>query len=369
MLKVRLHSLDALRGIAALAVVVWHWQHFFYISHDLPDSFVQEKQPFFAIFKIFYSHGASAVDLFFSLSGFIFFWLYAHSIAERKIRPATFFLLRFSRLYPLHLITLLAVCGGQLAYLGMHDATFVYPNFDIKHLFLNILLLTSVGLESSLSFNGPTWSVSVEVAMYLIFFIVCRLKWNRPATLVFLAIAGALINIYGYQPLGRGCLSFFLGGLVFFTYRSLAKSSREAQSIKVIGLIAGVLWIASILFAYQDWSLAEMPVIWRLSGYFSVLFTFPATILLVALIDKNREHSTQQLSALGNISYSAYLLHFPLQLLMVSVVDSIGISRDFFYSHFSFILYFVILIPLALATFHFFEKPVQRRLRAHWHLG
>jgi peptidoglycan/LPS O-acetylase OafA/YrhL len=67
----RLFALDALRGVAALAVVLWHWQHFFF-QGAMPGSLQAEQQPLYSVFSIFYRHGGDAVALFFSLSGFIF---------------------------------------------------------------------------------------------------------------------------------------------------------------------------------------------------------------------------------------------------------------------------------------------------------
>ncbi|WP_257012247.1 acyltransferase family protein [Pseudomonas moraviensis] len=67
----RLYALDALRGIAALAVVFWHWQHFFF-QGAAPGPLQREDQPLYSLFSLFYRHGGDAVSLFFSLSGFIF---------------------------------------------------------------------------------------------------------------------------------------------------------------------------------------------------------------------------------------------------------------------------------------------------------
>jgi peptidoglycan/LPS O-acetylase OafA/YrhL len=116
----RLHSLDALRGVAALAVVFWHWQHFFFSGTALAAGFNKEAQPFYEVFKIFYQHGALGVYLFFSLSGFIFFWLYATTISTRRLTPSEFFVLRVLAAVPLALGDSTAgcdwtdgVCGNQ----------------------------------------------------------------------------------------------------------------------------------------------------------------------------------------------------------------------------------------------------------------
>ena len=78
-----LYSLDALRGLAALSVVFWHWKHFFF-SGTQQIAFAPEAQPLYAIFRPLYTEGHRAVDLFFCLSGFIFFRLYSERIAAKK---------------------------------------------------------------------------------------------------------------------------------------------------------------------------------------------------------------------------------------------------------------------------------------------
>src|SRR5262245_41246111 len=144
----RLHSLDALRGVAALSVVLWHWQHFFSSGTELAADFAREAQPLYEVFRLFYRYGDMAVDLFFSLSGFIFFWLYAETIAARRLAPREFFVLRFSRLYPLHLVTLLLVAIGQAFYTGINGHGFIYPLNDAWHFTPNLFFLQSVDRKS-----------------------------------------------------------------------------------------------------------------------------------------------------------------------------------------------------------------------------
>jgi peptidoglycan/LPS O-acetylase OafA/YrhL len=120
----RFYSLDILRGIAAIAVVLYHWRHFF--GSNLPHSQKIDvmKMPFADWSSLIYVHGHLAVDLFFCLSGFIFYFLYSKPIVSGNISPSNFFWLRFTRLYPLHLVTLLTVYIGQSAFYYAHGDFF-----------------------------------------------------------------------------------------------------------------------------------------------------------------------------------------------------------------------------------------------------
>ena len=47
-----LYALDFSRGVAALSVVLWHWQHFASISFDESFKFIKESQPLYGLLKI-----------------------------------------------------------------------------------------------------------------------------------------------------------------------------------------------------------------------------------------------------------------------------------------------------------------------------
>lgn len=188
----RNYSLDVLRGLAALSVVLWHWQHFFYVA-GRPVNFRTENQPFFEYLSLFYLHGSLAVELFFSISGFVFFWLYAIPIQEKKEKLASFFIKRFSRLYPLYILTFIVVAFLQIIYFKVNNYYFVYQLNDWYHAALNILMIPAWGFEQGYSFNGPVWSVSIEILMYSMFFMVCKTKTTRILSILISIITGLII--------------------------------------------------------------------------------------------------------------------------------------------------------------------------------
>jgi peptidoglycan/LPS O-acetylase OafA/YrhL len=78
------------------------------------------------------------------------------------------------------------------------------------------------------SFNAPVWSVSVEVALYALFFIGCRFLPVRAWLLIFLAGVGFVVSQSGLgcATIARGTGSFFVGGCMYLAYRAVTASRR-----------------------------------------------------------------------------------------------------------------------------------------------
>ncbi len=92
------------------------------------------------------------------------------------------------------------------------------------------------------------------------------------------------------------------------------------------------------------------------------ILLYPATILALALLETYRGTLGKRFALLGALSYSCYLLHFPLQLVFMEVADKVGLrgrSNAFFYSPVSLLLFFGLLIPLSVCTHRHFERPAQ----------
>jgi peptidoglycan/LPS O-acetylase OafA/YrhL len=72
----------------------------------------------------------------------------------------------------------------------------------------------------------------------------------------------------------------------------------------------------------------------------------------------------ERVAVLGDISYSSYLLHFPLQLLATSVAVLAGLDRAMFLRVPVLAGFFVVLAVLSYASYALFERPAQSLLRA-----
>lgn len=374
----RFYSLDFIRGLAALAVVFWHWQHFFYAGSTFMPYDVQ-AQPFYSLFFLFYETGWLAVDFFFSLSGFIFFWLYAEQIAERRVSAWQFFSLRFSRLYPLHLATFIFVLVAQKWVMASTGDYFVVPFNDAYHAVLNLLMASSWGFEQGPSFNGPVWSVSVEVLMYMLFFIVCLLfRLRLQAVLAMMAI-GLLVMVIS-PIVGRGIFSFFMGGAIFRLYRYLCQQGLVNKVLPIVLGATAALWLGTLIEVKTGWLWSHVqqllsanlpsnlhPLIDKgihgATRFIPIALLFPLTILALALSETYRGHLGRRFSMVGNLTYSSYLLHFPLQLVVFEITRYIGIANSFFYSSLSMIVFFVLLIPICLLSYYYFETPAQKHVR------
>ena len=152
----KLQSLEAFRGIAAIMVVLFHSS--FYVT-NVANSFV--------------AHSDLFVDFFFILSGFVMSYAYVDRINTIPLK--SFLLLRLARLYPLHLFTLLVWVPYILIQIYVYQQGIGSSNPTDKQnlisFFLNLFFLQSLAPSTGAGWNWPSWSVGVEFFTYLLFYI------------------------------------------------------------------------------------------------------------------------------------------------------------------------------------------------------
>jgi peptidoglycan/LPS O-acetylase OafA/YrhL len=347
------------RGLASLAVVLFHFIHFYWL-HGRPAVVDHSVAPLYSLLKPIYEHGGIAVNLFFCLSGFVFFWLYEREIREQRMSPIKFGWLRFSRLYPLHLATLFMVLVLQATFTATNGQPFVYTQNDAYHLGLNLFFLQASTLERGLSFNGPTWSISVECLLYALFFVAARWGLLRTwITPVLFALVGLIAWQFGYTNIGHGIAGFFVGGVTYHAFVAI-KASRSARFFSIgITFGASAAWAAVLTCVYAGFTLSSSEV----ADIAMIALLLPATVLALALVEVILKVDFSQLAWLGDISYASYLLHFPLELLLALVLTRGLIPRDSVTSVPGLVVFFAALIVASRVVYRRFEMPAQRWLR------
>jgi peptidoglycan/LPS O-acetylase OafA/YrhL len=352
-----LTGIEICRSIAAFAVVIWHFQHVFETGlwRDV-DAASRHAYPFYKILFPFYGSGYAAVQIFWTISGVIFYWKYGTKIHQRVLNLRTFSLYRVSRLYPLHLVTLLIVALLQALYWRENSVFFIYVA-DWRHFFPHLLMASNWSPNQPDSFNGPVWSVSIEVAAYFAFFFLVRSFRPGVAHCVIGMILMKAAVYFGDATFGwpgstvfHCLLFFFSGGLIHFLtldknekprlllcglFCCLAISVMAARLLRIVGLDSDVIWVAAFAIVGAFHSLPDRLIPCR-----------------------------RLINSAGNLTYSSYMVHFPIQLTMVLIAQLDLLQRAIFYSRIAFLLYIGSTFGLAWVSYRYFELPVQQAIRS-----
>lgn len=342
--KQHFEILDGLRGVAAVAVVIFHFMEI--AIPDYHDSFI--------------AHAYLAVDFFFCLSGFVIAYAYDQKIT--KIGIATFLKLRLIRLHPL------VIVGSVIGLMAFIFDPFsnLYQDYESKTflMFLCSCLMIPYPLVHERYFNlfhlnPPTWSLFWEyVANIFYALVLVRIK-NKGLWL--LTIIAAVVLCYeakvsGHLSVGWGgdnipgggirvCYSF-LAGILAYRSRWIIRSR--------LGFIAlsGMLLLAFLIpFAEQANRIVD-PLI--------VIFYFP---LLVALGAGARVsdamHKVCKLS--GELSYPLYMIHYPFIWLFMSYVQEEKPTL----AEMTWIMIAgtIMMVLLAYVTMKYLDMPIRKFLK------
>ena len=346
----KIASVELLRFISSMMVVIWHYQQFYspyniFLSTEiLPSN--RNLQPFYSFLSLFYDYGYRGVDFFFIISGFVFGYVYL--VENKSVKFNFFFRNRFARLYPLHFVTLIIVLILQFYNNEKFNTYLIHFSNDIYHFLLNLFFISGWGFEKGTSFNGPIWSVSLEIIIYfLFFFLIISFKEKRILKSILLVVifftlrkmsADNFLQIINVRIINCGML-FFEGVLVYYLFNKL-------KNTKLVFSIGIILFIVSII------------------GNFKIYIFLPSILIIfLSFEDLIKENVSYFFNFLGNLTYGTYLWHVPLQILLIILIKNSGISFSIIYTKIFFLIYFSILITLSIISYHFFEKKMRYWLR------
>lgn len=367
----KLLGLEIIRFISAFAVLLWHYQHFSYIA-DKPTNFVRDNQPLYAWLKICYRYGFYGIQVFWCISGFIFFWKYRESISSKSVSGKQFFILRFSRLYPLHFTTLLLVAFLQVAYINMNNYYFVYQNNTFSQFILQLFMASNWGLGKVIhfllhiftsstrvygeefSFNGPIWTISVEVLIYFIFYTLLRFVSKSCVINILIVVMWPIAKLLKFDhPIVECLYYFYMGGLSAIVRQSISNRLLKMS----LTLLAWCFIVLLPIFAWR----VNLYGFKYLSDLFVMAFT-PALMFCASHNFRLKPTMQKVIEAAGNMTYSSYLIHFPIQLAIATMfsIEKIPIP---FYNRALFSLFLSTTLLAAYLIYRYFEAPAQHAIR------
>lgn len=342
--KPHFEILDGLRGLAAVAVVIFH-----FMEIAVPDY----KENFIA-------HAYLAVDFFFCLSGFVI--AYAYDQKLKSIGLMNFFKIRLIRL---HLLVIIGSIIGLVAfafdpisnlfnaYIGRSFWMFVASCLMIPYALVHERYFNFFHL------NPPTWSLFWEYVANLVYaFVLIKLK-NK--VLWFLTILAAIL--LGYEAFKSGNLSvgwggdnFFGGGArVFFSFLAgiLIYRSKWKIPSKLGFSTIGILLILAFLIPFSEkFNFIIDPLV--------IVLFFPFLIALGAGVSLAKK-SSWICRFSGEISYPLYMVHYPFIWLFMSYVESKKPTMNEMIPVMA--IGVVALIAFAFVVLVFIDLPIRKKLR------
>lgn len=286
-------ALDGLRGIAALAVVIFHFMEWIYT--DFTQNFI--------------AHGFLAVDFFFCLSGFVIGYAYDERLSAIGI--AAFFRRRLIRLHPLVVIgSVLGLLGFLLA--PSAGAATAYTGGRVLLLFLCSVFLVPFPVMEDRAFNlfglnAPSWSLFWEYAANVVYALVlCRVKRSVLIAMTVLGAAALCWVSYSAGNLLGGWSrdNFWHGGArVAYSFTAGLLIFRSQWIIRNRLGFAGLVVLLSLAFL-MPWTSFN----W-LTELLVVLLYFPLLVALGAGTTCG-PRAVKACTFLGDLSYPLYMTHY-----------------------------------------------------------
>jgi peptidoglycan/LPS O-acetylase OafA/YrhL len=336
----RIPCLDGLRGIAAIAVMEFHFSIFF-----LPQARLSDILPYLG-------RAYLAVDLFFLLSGFVMAHVYGHALASNwRAHWSNFTIARFARLYPVFAVTtVVMIIIVVLSHTPIGGVSLSAPTLALQPFLLQ-------QWASGLSWNYPSWSISTEAEIYtyFVFFAGLLLTGKNPRLLAACCIVilillsageGGTLNYFvGVRALLRTLAEFSLGVLLYRAHTNGTGVSHSWVAISAILLGGGAL------ITHLDFLMVGAMAC-------LIYYCVNATDPLVGTLLNSRPSV-----ALGKWSYSIYLWHTPTHFAVMATLAALHYSI----SNLSVLSARLLILSTTLAVvaisavhYQYFETPMRR---------
>jgi peptidoglycan/LPS O-acetylase OafA/YrhL len=352
----RLDALTGLRCFAAINIILFHFSN----------------PSWFGPFSVVVNAGYASVSFFILLSGFVLAYNYAGKAREGKLDKVRFWEARFTRLYPIYLLSLILAWEMVPVERGAHTQGMFWAGMA-----LTPMLLQGWIPEIATFLNTPAWTMSAESFFYFLFPWMAR--WKRPRRV------GAHLAVMG----GVWLLGLIPGTLyIIFNPDGIARPDRWSwgpwlQALKFTPLPHLASFVFGVMLAGVDDVIPRASRLRLALGIFGfgAMFTLltqanhvPYALMhdgllmplfgcmVLGLAGANplaAIFGAAPLVFVGEASYCMYLLHFNLW----QIIHHSQILNLLHLAQFDPWISYVLLVALALVALHFVEKPAQKGLR------
>lgn len=361
-------TLNASRWIAALIVMIHHVRHIIFIDlKDVPNAGYVTKA-----FYFFSSLGHEAVIVFFVVSGLLVGALTLEKWRTfSKANIKDYFIHRFSRIYIVLIPALFIGFALDLTGAFYFNEAELYSNSEKYHTSsLNTVIIENLGINvlagnlmmmqqimvNVLGSNGPLWSLAYEWWYYCIWgFLIGSIYYKGLNRWIFIGLLGGLL-IFLPSKILAWMLIWLLGIVVFYYGKS---SLPRPHPIIGIILLLIVLGLSRLSVHYLDRYLFISSTYIDFIRDFLIGVAYSITLISCYKIKKplwlDKMHAK-----IADFSYSLYLSHFPMMLLIVAIAQqTLGIEflqKPYWKTN----IYFVIIIILLYLYAYLFSLITEK---------
>ena len=341
--KLRLHGVDALRGIAASLIVV----------HHVVGINLTKLPPYLAFIPTYFGYG---VPLFFIISAFSLYYTYVDRM-ENRLDIRDYMVRRFARIAPLFYFMIAVWYATYHFHFGQW--------LTWSSIASNVTFTFNFVTASRVSIVWAGWSIGTEYAFYFFLPLIIALVRNQLASLLLLiaAFAAAIGYQFSQSHVDDGAfilthMPFFTMGIIaYFVFRRLSHWAPKARRVLSVALVAtAVVAIAGITVDGPFRRLLAAGI--RRTDYYAWGLPFAFVVLSQAIYPLS-VLTNKVTTFLGKISYSLYLVH-PWVILMcrpMYVYLENSHQHILVYLLLATIPTFAIVVPLAWVTYRLIEVP------------
>lgn len=348
------HVIDAMRGFAALLVAYFHcrqveWVGMQAFHQSVGRAFNLNAIAAYLTFPI--AWGSAGVPIFFVISGYCIHRGGALRLASNpdyRLDTGNFWVRRFARIYPVLLAALVLTFALDWISLQLPPVNHKIREIGLQAFLVNLFSLQGVAGKTYGS-NGALWTLSLEVQFYAIYPLLFALRRRLGMTSV-LAIV-AVINVVSAYVLERHDIQFFTSYWFSWTLGAWIADARARRapdarsSIGLYVLAAGFIALGCVAFHFGQYGAFQ---------FWAAGFAF---YLYKALERRNEDTPRLRLlSRFGDFSFSLYLIHLPIFVLLSSLLFRSSLQMSIWPSF----GYMLVTVPIAYVFYRLVELPAMK---------